>query len=432
MSIKNKAFTYFVVLLLTAPFSLLAQFNNNTSSPYSRYGLGELHPYSFGRTAAMGGASLASRYKLQVNSANPASYTATDSLNFLFEFGLHGTMAKYQTETDQMKNTDINVQYFSMGFRINSKIATALGVKPFSDVGYQVSTIGDLETGQYQASYYGTGTITKAFVGVAITPFPNLSIGTNANYLFGNLSRNVNIAFSDAGAYSLSRVSTVRLRDFSFDFGAQYILPVKNERTLVLGAVFENQPTYTGFTSDLIVKQMSVYNSTTRQTVSDADTLINLEETRSKVQFPNTLGFGVSISKRDVYEINADYYYQGWSETSFLGDPESILSNRNSFAIGGEWIPERFSIRHAWKRVAYRAGFKYEQTYLKLGGQRINNFGMTFGFGIPLYRSQSTLNIGGEIGKTGTTANNLIKENYFKFNLSVSLHDLWFMQRKID
>ena len=58
------------------------------SSPYSRYGLGDLQSSAFGRATAMGGAGIASRYNLQINSANPASYTAIDSLNFLFEFGL--------------------------------------------------------------------------------------------------------------------------------------------------------------------------------------------------------------------------------------------------------------------------------------------------------------------------------------------------------
>ena len=58
---------YLIVGFLFFPALLFAQFNNNTTSPYSRYGLGDLRSKSIGRTAAMGGASLASRNSLQIN-----------------------------------------------------------------------------------------------------------------------------------------------------------------------------------------------------------------------------------------------------------------------------------------------------------------------------------------------------------------------------
>ncbi|MBK6283101.1 MAG: hypothetical protein IPF54_10955 [Draconibacterium sp.] len=80
----------FLVALVMFPAYLFAQFNNNTSSPYSRYGLGELHSYSFGRSTAMGGAAIASRNNQQINIANPASFDAIDSLGFMFEFAVDG------------------------------------------------------------------------------------------------------------------------------------------------------------------------------------------------------------------------------------------------------------------------------------------------------------------------------------------------------
>ena len=87
-----------LVALVMFPALLFAQFNNNTSSPYSRYGLGELHPYSFGRSTAMGGASIASRNNQQINLANPASYDAIDSLGFMFEFAVDGKTSKFSND----------------------------------------------------------------------------------------------------------------------------------------------------------------------------------------------------------------------------------------------------------------------------------------------------------------------------------------------
>jgi hypothetical protein len=40
--------------------------------------------------------------------------------------------------------------------------------------------------------------------------------------------------------------------------------------------------------------------------------------------------------------------------------------------------------------------------------------------------------MGFEFGKRGTTDNNLIEEDYFKFRLSLSLSEKWFVKRRID
>ncbi|RIJ49894.1 hypothetical protein D1614_03890 [Maribellus luteus] len=413
--------------LIMVPAMLFAQFNNNTSSPYSRYGLGDLQSYSFGRTAAMGGATLGSRYALQVNNANPASYTATDSLNFLFEFGLKGDFSRYTSEISKMNTSDINFNYFSMSFRINRWMATSLGITPYSNVGYQIEVNEDIEnTGAARSIYYGTGTISDAYWGLAIQPFKNLSVGMNLNYRFGKISRNSELTFAYSDMYLLQRYSQLRVTGFGLELGAQFILPMKENKQLVLAGVFESKPTYTTFDSDIVLKNI-VYAQK-----GDQDTLFSKDEEKGKIVFPTTIGLGVSFSKKNVYEINADYYHQGWADATIMGEKSAFLSDLNKFALGAEWIPDKFSIRNAWKRVAYRAGIKYEQTYHSLNNHQINDFGISFGLGLPIYRSNSTINISAEFGKRGTTKYNLVRENYAKFNLSANLHDLWFMSRKID
>ena len=406
---------------------LYAQFNNNTTSPYSRYGLGDLNSYSFGRTTAMGGATLASRYALQINGANPASYSAIDSLNFLFEFGLQGNFSKYKSDISSATSNDINFNYFAMAFRINGWMATSLALYPYSSVGYNVQAGDELEnTGEYLTTYYGEGTISDAVWGLSIQPSKYVSLGMNLNYRFGNLSRNSELNFAGSDLYLLQRYSRLRLRDFGLELGAQAIIPLKNDKQLVLGAVLENKPKYTALTSDLVLKNIYYSQST------DLDTLFSEEEVKAELVFPTTIGLGLSFSKANVYEINVDYYHQSWSEALFFGEKSEFLADLNKFAIGAEWIPDRFSIRSAIKRIAYRAGFNYEQTYHSFDGHQINSFGISFGLGLPVYRSNSTINISAEFGKRGTTDFNLIREDYAKVNLSANLHDLWFIQRKID
>jgi hypothetical protein len=97
-----------------------------------------------------------------------------------------------------------------------------------------------------------------------------------------------------------------------------------------------------------------------------------------------------------------------------------------------EYIPEAFSIRSYLKRVKYRAGLHYENSYLKLNNHQIKDFGISFGAGIPFPKSKSTANLAVEFGKKGTTKDNLIRNNYTKLSLYLNLYDYWFVKRKFD
>ena len=85
------------------------------------------------------------------------------------------------------------------------------------------------------------------------------------------------------------------------------------------------------------------------------------------------------------------------------------------------------------QRVSYRAGYRMTNSYISVNGEQLKNFGITFGLGLPLNRySGSTLGFSVELGKNGTTRNNLIEENYAIITLNLSLHDKWFYKRKFD
>lgn len=419
---------FFLALAILAPVFLFAQFNNNTTSPYSRYGIGDLQPYSFGRTYAMGGASIASRDNRQINLANPASYTAVDSLGFMFEFGLTGKFARYSNDITNMNSNDINFRYFAMNFRINDWMATSMGLSPFSDVGYDVKVNETIEnTGDVLHSYFGVGSLSKAFLGLAVEPVKNISAGVNLNYLFGTLNRNSEIYFlSSSDFYNMQKYERIRLRDFGLSFGLQASIPMQDDQKIIIGAILENKPKYTAFYSDLTQKNVSSQSS------SDLDTLNYQSKEKSVIEFPFSFGAGVSYVKTNSLEINADFYHQSWSKAVFFDSKYPNLTDLNKFAVGAEWIPDRFSIRSYLNRIAYRAGLRFEKSYLKFDNQQINDFGISFGVGLPVYRSNSTINVAAEVGRRGTKDNNLVVENYAKLNLSVNLYDLWFIKRKFD
>lgn len=433
---------FFVLgLLLLGSLSSFAQ-NENTSSPYSRFGLGDIHPYSFGRFAAMGGASIGSRHNVQINTSNPASYSSIDSLTFIFEFGLDGRFSDFKSGDTEFASNDVNFRYFALSWPITRWVATSMGVLPYADKGYEILyEEDDPGFGRATYRYAGSGTITKAFFGAGFDITKSISLGINIYYLFGKQSNNSLIFFLDDNeAYDYSEIERSRLRDFAYQLGVQYDIPLKDNRFLTIGGTFEHKPEFTAF------QDFSRLNILQTGGGPLIDTLEFRSEEKGTIQLPTTYSLGVSYAKPNKFEINADLYFAKWSKARFFGESFNTLLNpdgrtginsvnavnQSRFSIGGEYIPEAASIRSYFKKVKYRAGLHYEKSYLKIGNQQINEFGMSFGLGLPVNRSKSTINLAVELGRKGTTNNNLIRENYTKVSLSLNLYDRWFFQRKFD
>ena len=80
--------------------------------------------------------------------------------------------------------------------------------------------------------------------------------------------------------------------------------------------------------------------------------------------------------------------------------------------------------------MVYRADVHFENTGLEINNETINEFGISFGVGLPVGPWFSNANIGFEFGKRGTTNANLIQENFMNLQISLSLNDEWFKKRK--
>mgnify|MGYP001732946352 CR=1 FL=1 len=104
---------------------LMAQ--NNTNSPYTRFGYGDLGERSFGAGRAMGGVGYGLRSPKQINPMNPASYSCMDSLTFLFDFGVAGQLSWFDDGNARQNDINGNVEYIAMQFPIHRRIALSFG-----------------------------------------------------------------------------------------------------------------------------------------------------------------------------------------------------------------------------------------------------------------------------------------------------------------
>jgi len=142
------------------------------------------------------------------------------------------------------------------------------------------------------------------------------------------------------------------------------------------------------------------------------------------------LGLGFSLSSEKI-TVAMDYRYTAWSNVSIPYKDEKYL-DAHRFILGAEYIPKRRSATKYIQRMRYRLATKYETSYMQINNQSLKEIGITFGVGLPMKRSKSTLNLSFDIGRRGTFQSDILTQSYFQFNLDLSLHDIWFIKRRID
>ena len=147
---------------------------------------------------------------------------------------------------------------------------------------------------------------------------------------------------------------------------------------------------------------------------------------------PTKTSLGAGVGEQNKWFAGVEYTFLNSSNFgNSLTTIENVsYENSSKLAVGGFYIPKYNSFTSYWERVTYRAGIRYEHTGITIRNEDLNDFGISFGVGLPVGRTISNLNLGVEFGQRGTTNAGLIKENYVNFHLSLSLNDRWFIKRK--
>jgi long-subunit fatty acid transport protein len=220
--------------------------------------------------------------------------------------------------------------------------------------------------------------------------------------------------------------TTARMSKLNFDFGMLYHIDLKESRYMKLGLTFKPKQTIDGYAEKIAYSYTYDYNQnketiydTVSYTVGDDDEVI----------LPTAIGVGFLIGSTNRWFATADVNYQKWSEFRYLGFNPGLKDNLR-LSIGGQYRPSPVDLGKYYERIYYRAGFRFEQSYLELQNTRIKDFGISFGVGLPMKKSRSTMNIAVEVGSQGTTENGLLKENYMRLTIGAALQERWFLKKR--
>lgn len=400
-------------------------------SPYSIFGIGDISKEGTAYNKSMGGTGIANRNRRFINYMNPAAVTARDSLSFMADFGLTESNSVFRQGDIKSAHNTFNIYDFVMTFPIYKSSAFMVGITPFSDMGYDFSSIEkDPEiignTGNITYDSYGTGSVYQVFAGAGVTFWKRLSLGAEMIYYFGNLDKVTNMDYSNSSYRSVNSGSELMVRGLTGKFGLQYEQKIAGDVSVVVGATYRMGTNMKGYSTNYRYANQSSVTDTLKYSV---DTLA-----RSGMRFGDEIGVGIAVKGGERWSAEFNYLRSDWTKSGFdnapgfssIGDSKFTSTVSQSFRAGFEIVPNRNDIRYYLKRCSYRAGVYYDQAYYKLDGHNVNSMGITLGVTLPVFRYYNGISLGVDMGQRASTRNNMIRERYITFNIGFNIHDIWF------
>jgi hypothetical protein len=428
MASTNKVFSSLTILpVLLVLLSAYATAQVAVNSPYTRYGLGLIVEQGLDpRTSGMGGLHYGIQREDQVIPANPASYIGFDTTAFIFDAGLFGQNVTLRSSTLSSGASFITLSHLLFGFPVTHWWRTSLGILPFSYVGYDMYNEQEQEgIGTVRNIYRGSGGLNQAYWGNAFRIGKKLSAGFNVKYLFGTIDRMRGLGFPDSAEIkNILITGSLTPSDLYTDIGVQYKTNLPKGLFLVAGAVFGPEVQISS-KMDLLA---TTYFGQSGSIVLYGDTIEYQSNKKVKFTMPIRLGTGVTVGKENLWMAGADFSWQNWKAYELDGISDSLY-NKWNLAVGGEFTPDYRSPSYL-QLATYRMGFHYGKTPLYLKDKHLDEFGISFGLSLPITKSRSTVNLSVEFGKRGTTTNDLIQENFFRFTLGVNIFERWFVKSK--
>ena len=411
-----------LLLLLFIVVSSVASAQNNTNSPYTRYGYGQLADPGSANSRAMGGVVYALRDKNHVNFANPAAYTAVDSLTFIFDGGISLQNTNFSNGTLKQNAKNSSFDYVTMKFRATKWAGISLGMIPYSNVGYKIARTTESTTDNPEnvLTYTGEGGLHQFYLGAGFRIFKNLSIGANISYLWGDINRVMTENFtSDTKFYNYAITNNVAVRSYKLDIGAQYTQEFAKKHAITLGAVFT--PGHNLNNTSTVYTQLG--NDTDGYTSSSRDTT-------TLCSVPTSIGVGLSYVYDNRLTIAVDGLLQNWHEVLFMDD-EDVFCKRAKMAFGAEYLPNPFG-RAYLGHVKYRLGAYFSKPYYKIDGIRAaNEFGLSAGLGLPIPRTRSIISLGVQYVQVTGQSKSFLDEKTVRFCVGVTFNERWFFKRKV-
>lgn len=405
MKMAKKIYISLVLMLLVVA-SATAQ--NNTHSPFSRFGYGEMNDNVPGAYRALGGVSIGMRDDRVINPAQPASYTVVDSTTFMFDLAGSGMWNQYKDANGVRNRGNGNLEYITLQMPIYKRwIGLSLGLTPYSMVGYDFSAQDSVASDyHYTTTYSGTGGITQVYGGLSFNVCDWFAAGANIYYMFGEVNNSKALTFTE-GLRAVNESYQMKVSDLRFRFGAQ-LFHKWEKNAFALGGIFE-------YKSD-------VRGDVLRTETTQSDTITT---SSANSDFPMIWGVGGSYTYGNRFMFAFDYTRYCWGSARYY-DSSIALQDRQKYAFGFEYTHNPAGRRYI-DHMPWRVGFSLSDPYIaSIPGKE---YSVSIGTAFPLHNVATVLNTTLEYGHRGSAVT--MSENYLRFTLNVSVSENWFFKRRL-
>ncbi len=411
---------FFIVAALMIAGSSIAQ-EGATTSPYSFYGVGIQKFKGTVEQEAMGGMQLYSD-SLHLNLLNPAGLGKLKYTTFTVG-GSHTEISVKDAFTKE-SNSVSSLDYIALGFPLSNNLGFSFGLVPYTAVGYNLNDSDDVTFNTFE----GRGGLNRVFAATGYEVTEGLTVGISGNYNFGNIQNETVRSLEDV-QFGTKEFNRSDLGGFSFELGAQYERELNNG--LELRSSFKYVPS--SKISSENSREISSIRFSNLGLIQDVDLEV-VEVADSDFDYPSSYTLGLGLGAENKWFFGAEFRRKQSSNFTnrTFNLPDVNFKDASEFRLGGFYTPKYNSISSYWQRVTYRAGFRFEGSGVVVNNEDINEFGISFGVGLPAGRRISSLNLTLEYGQRGTTAADLVQEEFLNVGVSLSLNDLWFVKTKFN
>lgn len=420
-------------LLATASLSTWAQVN----SPYSRYGYGLLSDRAQGFNKGMGGVAYGMRGAQLLNTQNPAAISAIDSLTFLYDIGASFQNGNFEENGNKDNTRNTSLDYVTAGFRLAPRLGLYATLRPFSTIGYaltttqQIAATPGVAAQTHTANYQGEGGFNEIGVGLGWAPIKQLSLGAEAMYFWGSYNHTIANTYSNNSAQPTNRAYEAELSSYRLGLGMQYMLNVGRKHEVNLGAVYRFGHNIGG-EATRIQRTLSGSNTLMADTITLKDAFA----------LPSTFGVGLSWTYNQRIRIGLDYTQELWKDKRGITEDNNtyavsnnLYSNRSVIAIGADFRGDPNGARFK-DHVVYRVGASYATPYTKINGiDGPKHYTVSAGVGIPVsnrFNSKNLLNLAVQWEHVKPAMKGMVTENYLRVSVGLTFNERWFMKWKVD
>ena len=406
-----------LALMIIFPLiAFVASGQNNTNSPYSIFGIGELENTDGGRNMGMGGTGNALRSDIFLNLTNPASLTSLPPQSMATDAGINFKYSSLKNQINSVNVLNGNISWAAIAFPINRRLGLGFTLNPKSNVGYTIYSTKSLDgtTLSYPVTYTGQGGLTEASASLGALVTKKLSLGIRSSVVWGNMNK-TSLDIPPMGS-TISRVDNINYIGVTVKPGFQYQTKLSSKTVFTIGGTAELS-SYLNGSSNLTVSSGTV-------------TVLSQVNQQNQLKLPFKGGIGIALEFKSKYLFTADYNRSDYKTASVNVDVKGLALNE-SYHIGFEMAPKYDPLRLG-QTIRYRIGAVYQTGYLNVYGVQISSYGATGGVSLPIRRDRNSINLSLEIGRQGSLQNQLIQETYGKLNVSFCLWERWFIPRKYD